>query len=248
LTNPASSRQGRHRDEHVTRSSAGGPAGTDAWTAPGVRKIIPRNTSASSGKREQHREQATGDGAQRLSDAEPHQVADAEVEIVTRHTYDVAEHRPERGAERGIGRPEAVEDSLAEVGVQVDPRDGARRDRLAENAGSRNSGSCGDPATDPPRCTRRSRGTARLERHVDERLRGAPGLDEAALGQRRECRRGRTVARRRCPVGALRDPACVHSGGRHAANSSAAVVVGRGRTTVRVKNTSSRLGSAGTAR
>ena len=161
-------------------------------TAPGVRTFIAdEDRQPAQAEREQHREQAAGDraAAGRRRSGSPSGSRSPRVETVT-ITYRTTSPRtaPTSGADRGIGqRPEPVEDALGDVGVEVDAdRDGAGRDGLRQDAGQQELqvvvGRAGDRAAED--VDEDDQEQRRLQRDVDERLGGTPGLDQAALGQR----------------------------------------------------------------
>ena len=162
-------------------------------TAPDVRTVIPTNTEI----QQKHSAKAmempiAGGGRHRVGlDPEAHQHAEPEGDDTQDQVpADVRDHRADqRDRSTDRQRPEPVEDALLDVGVEVlAQRHPGHRDRLAEQAGQQElqvvlRGPADRAAED---VGEQHQEDDRLQGDVDQRLRRAPGLDQAALGQRED--------------------------------------------------------------
>ena len=160
-------------------------------TAPGVRAIIPTNTEIQQKHSAKAMEIAT---AASTSSAEvstrkpirkPNDEGDHAQDQIPREVGEDGADQRGRAGDRQ--RPEPVEDALLDVGVEVlAQRDAGHRDRLAEQAGQQELQvvvlrAARDGATED--VGEHHQEDDRLQGDVDQRLRRAPGLDQAALGE-----------------------------------------------------------------
>ena len=179
-------------------------------TAPGVRAIIPTNTEIQpkqSANAIEQRRAPPSTPSQPVATRKPMSMPKP---IVHDEQDQVADDVGDDGADqrRGPGdrqRPEPVEDALLDVGVEVltPMRDAGHRDGLAEQARQQELQvvllrAAGDRAAED--VGEQHQEDDRLQRDVDQRLGGAPDLDQAAPGQRQ----GVPPVSRRLPSGSTR--------------------------------------------